>query len=196
MCVCAYVCVCVHACVCFHLCWQVTGKAVLITTHPHTMLTASERTSPPPPTPPNMTISTISCLLSLPFISLLFIYLHFVHIYSPGNTSFEPLTRAPAILPQTQNFFSPFVSGLTLTRAFSSFDTCFFKSSWEDSFRWMFGFGLIDLILTFLKLRTDGSSINNCHTNEKPIRGIKWHLYLFTQVLILYTLNQIYAVNS
>lgn len=126
MAVCVCVCVCVHACVFSSL--LTSNRESSFNHHSHYADSVREDQSPPP-TPPNMTISTISCLLSLPFISLLFIYLHFVHIYSPGNTSFEPLTRAPAILPQTQNFSSPFVSGLTLTRAFSSFDTCSFKSS-------------------------------------------------------------------
>lgn len=125
------VCVCVRmcACVCVFSSWLTSNRESSFNHHSPSHYADSVREDQPPPTPPNMTISTISCLLSLPFISLLFIYLHFVHIYSPGNTSFEPLTRAPAILPQTQNFFSQFVSGLTLTRAFSSFDTCFFKSS-------------------------------------------------------------------
>lgn len=126
------VCVCVRmcACVCVFSSLLTSNRESSFNHHSPSHYADSVREDqPPPPNTPNMTISTISCLLSLPFISLLFIYLHFVHIYSPGNTSFEPLTRAPAILPQTQNFFSPFVSGLTLTRAFSSFDTCFFKSS-------------------------------------------------------------------
>lgn len=77
--------------VCVSLC-LLTGKreAVLITTNPHTLLTASERTSL---TAPPM-ISLISCLLSPPFIFLLFIYLRFVHTYCPGSTSFEGFTKS------------------------------------------------------------------------------------------------------
>ena len=96
VCVCVCVCVCVSACL-------LTGEreAVLITTNPHTLLTASERTG----LIPAPLISLISCLLSRPFISLLFIYLHFVHTHSSREHILWAFKRGPSLNASAEQLF-------------------------------------------------------------------------------------------
>ena len=96
------VCVCVCVCVCVWVC-LLTGEreAVLITTNPHTLLTASERTG----LIPVPLISLISCLLSRPFISLLFIYLHFVHTHSSREHILWAFKRGPSLNAEAEQLF-------------------------------------------------------------------------------------------
>ena len=127
-------------------------------------------------------ISLISCLLSPPFISLLFIYLHFAHTYSSGSTSFEHLSRAPAKSTSAVELFHSicfshenqvsveFSDGMCL----SPFDVFFWKG-WRSLIKrndWRrFDWFYFDISP---KLKTDSSFIKNNHTNGGPIRGSKW----------------------